>query len=260
MTPRQIINRLRVKEDKLINAYEKKYATVAYKALIEQVEHYNSKGYINELPMYHALESLYLDTTIVFCKSQFKALDNFETKSFDLFLGVWDTWIRTWALTNLSAKVKEINDTTRRHIAEVVARGVNESYTFDTIADMIIDHFKGHIGRARAKMIARTEVGNAVNMGKEKSATDWESDSGIEVYKMWIHRFAKEPRGWHYMLDDNRGYPRNYKWSVTIPRTGITDLMDRPHDPSASAGNVVNCSCVCSYVSKRFAERLNNSK
>ena len=260
MKARQVINKLRIKEGKLMDAYEKKYAALVYRAIYRQIEDYEQTQSIDDYTLFKEIEKLYLDVTPLFAKNQYKQLDSFNTaKSLELFLGVWDTWIKTWAQTNLAVKVKNINDTTRELIANIVAEGTNEGYTFDQISKQLLEYFKGDKGKNRAKMIARTEVGNAVNMGKKRSAEDWETDSGIEVYKMWIHRPSKEPRGWHYMLDDNKGYPKNHLWTVTIPK-GNTDLMDTPHDPNASAGNVINCACTVQFVSRRFAERLNRNQ
>lgn len=261
MKARTIINKLRKRDERQQIAYERKYANVVYKAILEQVKQYNSNGQLDDTILWKELEILYKDVAIFNAKQQYKDLDSTNvTKSIDLFLGLWDTWITTWANTYLANKVREINETTRSIIADITGRGANEGFTFSEIANQIIERFEGQIGQNRAKMIARTEVGNAVNMGKTKSAEDWESEAGIEVYKMWIHRPSREPRGWHYRLDDNKGYPKSHKWSVTIPKTGITDLMERPHDPNASAGNVINCFCSIVYVSKRFAERLNRNQ
>ena len=231
MKARAIINKLRKRDERQQTAYERKYAKTVYKAILDQVKDYNTKGILDDSILWKELEILYSDVFMFNAKQQYKDLDNTNVnKSVDLFLGLWDTWIKTWANTYLATKVKEINETTRSIIADITGKGTNEGFTFSEIANQIVERFEGQIGQNRAKMIARTEVGNAVNMGKKKSAEDWEKDAGIEVYKMWIHRPAKEPRGWHYQLDDNKGYPKSHKWSVTIPKTGITDIMDAPHD------------------------------
>lgn len=254
------INKLRIKESKLITAYEKKYAALVYRTINAQIEEYNETRIISDEKLFDALEELYVQVFNNSAKNQYRQLENFETKSLSLFTGLWDSWIKVWASVNLSSKVKEINDTTRRQISAIVANGVNEGLTESDIARSITKRFKSEIGKSRAKMIARTEAGNAVNMGKEKSAADWSEESGIEMMKMWIHRPSSEARGWHYTLDDNRAYPMDHKWSVLDPNTGVTDMMDRPHDTTSSAGNIINCNCIVQIVSRRFGERLNRNQ
>lgn len=254
------LNKLKIKEDRLILSYEKKYASLVYKAINKQIEQYNDTRLISDEIMYDVLKELYKHVFVSSAKNQYRQLEAFETKSISLFLGLWDSWIEVWSATNLSIKIQEINDTTRKLISKIVANGVNEGLREDDIARQITNRFKGDIGKARAKMIARTETGNAVNLGKQKSASDWSDESGVDTMKMWIHRPVKEPRGWHYKLDDNKAYPMDFKWSVTNPHTNITDMMDRPHDQNASAGNVINCVCIVNIVSKRFGERLNRNQ
>lgn len=251
------IRRIKIAEDRLIASYNKKYAPIVYKAINEQIKGYNKTFVIDPMPMHNALKEIYVGTFLSSATLQYRALKSFETKALGFFKGLWSAFINTWAEKNLATKVQEIDDTTQKHIAEIVAKGVDEGLRPEDISKNITEKFVSEIGKSRALMIAKTESGNASNMGKVKAAEDWSNESGVDTMKMWIHRPVKKARDWHAALDDNKAYPMDFQWSVTDPRTQITDLMDRPHDNNASAGNVINCQCTILVVSKRYGERLN---
>lgn len=254
----QRLNRVKLQQDRRTLAYERKYARVVRNALREQVEYASrNNGVVPDQPMYDALTDLYNTVSYDFLQFQYRVLDSrLKTKKIGLFLNPWREWITTYVFTKLAHNVAQINDTTRKKIQEAIAIGVDQGLQWDKIARLIRDKASDIASAYRAVMIARTETANAANMAKDKSKDDWKQETGETIYKLWVHRFAKEPRSWHQSLDNNRGIPEDQAFEVVNPETGTIEYMMRPHSDGASAENVVNCSCQVMYVSARFARSL----
>lgn len=254
----QRLNRVKLQQDRKTLAYERKYARIVRNALREQIEYASrNNGVVPDQPMYDALIDLYNTVAYDFLQFQYRILDSrLKTKKMSFFLNSWREWIATYVFTKLARNVTEINNTTRKKIQEAIAIGVEQGLEWGKIAQLIRDKAADIASVYRSVMIARTETANAANMAKEKSKDDWKQETGETIYKLWIHRFAKEPRSWHQALDNNRGIPEDQAFEVFNPDTGNIEYMMRPHSEGASAENVVNCSCQVMYVSERFARSL----
>lgn len=262
MTPKQKLQRVKLQMDRKVLAYERRYTKTVLRALKHQVEHAaQNMGEIPDAPMFDALKYLYETVTFDFLQWQYNVLDKrLKTKQIGFFLNTWRTWIQSYIFTSLAQRVSGINDTTRKKIQEAVAIGVDQGLEWGKIAELIRSKTADIASVYRAVMIARTETANSANMAKEKSGDDWENETGENLYKLWIHRFAKEPRSWHQNLDNDIAIPKNQKFTVYNPETGHTEMMDRPHSDGASPENVINCSCEVMYVSERFANSLKSTK
>lgn len=234
-------------EDRKAAAAEKKYATDIRKALKQQGEHFIETGEIDN-SMYPVIEDLYTTLFNEWLPRQWSQLERNVIKQTRFFRQDWIRWIRDFVMTDLLTKVTAIDETTRETLRNIVSEGASSGLSFGEISDMIRKATSGDIGRYRARMIARTEVGEAINTAKTKSSDDWEAETGTKLGKLWIHRGAKDPRDWHMMLDNGVAIPKEQTWTVTNPNTGETDNMKHPHDSSASAGNVINCGCQVIYT------------
>src|SRR5699024_12565539 len=61
----------------------------------------------------------------------------------------------------------------------ILADSLDEGVTVRSeIAKKIREKTLGAVGRRRSRMIARTEIANAGNEGKKRSAQDWSEESG----------------------------------------------------------------------------------
>ncbi|MGJ1499614.1 phage minor head protein [Sphingobacterium spiritivorum] len=257
MNNRQKLKRFILQQERKLIAYEKRYAKLIRIALLEQVEYaIENRGVIPDLPMFNALKSLYETVTFDFLQLQYNSLEREVKKDAGFFLNMWRTWIQSYVFTALAMRVSNINETTRKRIQEAIAIGVDQGLEWDVIAKLIREKVGDISSLKRAIMIARTETANSANMAKEKSSEDWERETGEVLYKLWIHRYAKEPRSWHQRLDNEVAIPKSQKFTVYNPRTGSTEYMLRPHSDGATAENVVNCSCQVIYVSESFAKNL----
>ena len=83
-------------------------------------------------------------------------------------------------------------------------------------------------------------------MGKERSAEDWSLQTSEQLFKMWIHGGAKEPRPSHIQANE------------TIVRKGdifpIDEGLRMPGDPQAPGSSTINCSCTVVFMSGRFVK------
>lgn len=263
MNPRLQLRRYANRENRKLKAYERKYAKAIYSILNSQLDeairNIQYGALFADVGMFDILSDMYKEVGVDIANDQYDALTSFKTKASNFFLNNWLDFMTNYILTNMGQRVTRINDTTRKRIQETIAIGNNLGLTTEKMAQFLRQRI-GTFNRYRSTMIARTEIAEAANIAKEKSSEDWEQETGENLYKMWIHRYAKTPRHWHEYLDNNRAIPKPEKFVVTNPKTGNTVLMDKPHDPAGGAENSVNCSCVVTYVSESYARRLNSQR
>lgn len=258
MNPKLQLRRYTRREDRLIKAYEKKYANLIYDVLNRQLdEAVRNNGIFLDVSMYDVLSGLYKEVGVTFANNQYDAFSTFKTKASNFFLDTWLDFMTNYVLQNMASRVTSINDTTRKKIQEALAAGMNVGLGTDKLAKFIKERV-GKINKYRAIMIARTEMAEAANVAKDKGADDWENESGERIYKLWIHRYANSPRHWHEDLDNDKPIPRNQPFIVSNPHTGSQVEMMRPHDHNGGAENNINCSCVILYVSEGYARSLNS--
>jgi hypothetical protein len=159
------------------------------------------------------------------------------------------------------AKVRLINETTRRMLLEEVLRGLEEGLDNFEIADRLYVRWlreapnDGPISRARTENIARTEIGAALNAGSLAGATD----VGM-THKVWSSVQDARTR-----RPDQRGYDHYTTWNpetgagahkqvrlIHEPFTVSGEQLMFPGDSSlgAGAGNLASCRCSLDYLAK----------
>lgn len=173
-----------------------------------------------------------------------RAFTGLETKSEKQ----WEDWAKQWTKKRSGEAIKQIEGTTQKQINSIMKRvreSLIEGTSVDEIASEISADFSS-IGKSRATLIARTEVGMASanstleavkslkvpNMMKEwisseddrvrngeKGGPDHESMNGVQV-----------------PLDDSFNVPPDY-------------TMDGPSDEAGGPENVCNCRCVLVFKS-----------
>ena len=238
------------RSDRLLKAYEKKYKKLLYKALQEQAKHAFEHNFEIIDTLTPVIEKLYMEVGAKAYEFQYKLLEKTTTKS--IFLNTFENWIKGYLSTIVGGRVRNINDTTRLQIKKIIEEGFIGRTLFELTAEKLQQSFS--FSAKRAMTIVRTEIGNINNEAKDRSSEDWKNVSGNELYKIWIHRGAKDPRDWHIALDSGKAIPKSQPFVVTTPN-GITDNMARPHDQAASAENNINCGCEVIYVSESYAKR-----
>lgn len=133
--------------------------------------------------------------------------------------------------------VQSITDTMREDILKVLQKAIDEGWGIDKI---VMELRSERLVVARARVIARTEIIRAANVGHSVAAKSFP----YEVDKKWSS--AKDHRTRHsHQLINNRQVEENGFFKVPIYKgdkpTGRFDEMLYPGDPEASASNTVNC-------------------
>ena len=241
--------RLVARNNRLILAYEKKYAKQIGSALQKQLRDYLKTGILSD-EITPILTDMYMNVGERFYLNQYKLLSDISQKN--LFIDAFKIWWSNYVGRVLAEKVTQINDTTLTKLQTALGDLIPQSLEFEEMASRLMKDFDFSI--QRAMMISRTEVGNSMNEAKFKGKDDIKEELGEEIWKIWIHRGSKNPRDWHLKLDDGKAIHEDAFWSVETPSSGFTEKMDRPHDSSASAENVINCGCEVMYISYSYAK------
>jgi uncharacterized protein with gpF-like domain len=145
--------------------------------------------------------------------------------------------------------VQDITETMRNDIVRALEKGIDEGMSIDQIVKQL--QADGLI-RSRARVIARTEINRATNVGHAVAA----ESLPYEVDKKWSAASDHRTRHSHRQINNHRvGETDTFKVAIYKgdKPTGRFDNMLYPGDATASAGNTVNCRCRVVYVPKRDA-------
>jgi len=157
----------------------------------------------------------------------------------------WEASVNTYLAEVGGAKIKIIDDYTKRWVRGVVTKvaqeaaeqGLGSRETAALIRNRVATRW-GEISETRALRIAQTEVNAAANWGAKAGATE----AGM-TRKFWISA-----------MDPPRVRPEHLALNGAEP-IGIDELfnvggslMDRPSDPNGSPGQVINCRCQMGFL------------
>jgi uncharacterized protein with gpF-like domain len=160
-----------------------------------------------------------------------------------------EAWIREvikYLQLHLLGFVQDITDTMRADILNILQKGIDEQLSIPQIVKNLTS--TGLI-QARAKVIARTEIVRAANVGHSIAARSFP----YEVNKKWSAANDHRTRHSHvyinaHMVDENDYFKVPvYKGKVQIG----WDEMLYPGDSNAHASNTINCRCRVIYEPKR---------
>jgi nicotinamide mononucleotide adenylyltransferase len=126
-------------------------------------------------------------------------------------------------------------DTSFNEIQKAIQTAFDQNYTQEAIAKEILKVKK--MSPVRARMIARTEIGNAANYATLEQAKAYEIELGLKMKKKWIAALDERTRPDHRAMISHPSIPLNELFSV-----GLTK-MSRPNDPAGGAKQVCNCRC-----------------
>lgn len=240
--------------------YELFAERVVYRALRETIKPILD-DYDNPLsmePIEKAIMNLYVFIGSDSAKKEYDRLsieEPVKAAPSDFFLNTWRRWMTNYVQLNLGKMIVDITSNTRDTINKAIAKGAEEGLTRGQISKLIEKETLGEIGKRRARVIARTEGMTAANEGKTRSSDDWEKERGTRLYKLWIHSGSPNERSWHVEMDSRPPIPKEDKFVVTNPNTGVTSYMDFPAEVNAPAVERIQCNCVVVYMSERKARR-----
>jgi hypothetical protein len=231
-----------------LKRYERLGVKIFTEALKEQ-----AKPVVPLLPMQDAYVKFYQAVFVDSATKEFNRIrqDNREKKFLpdNFFVSTWLEFIKNWVIQNLGQLIFDVTDTSQKKVNEIVAKGIEDGLTPRQIEELLVDQIPD-IKRARA--IARTESTRAYNEGKRQSAIQWANQTGTQLWKLWIHGGAKEPRIQHIQAQNK---PIRFDQPFVFFTNGVQVLMDKPGDLNGGAAQTINCSCVVVYVSESYARR-----
>jgi hypothetical protein len=146
----------------------------------------------------------------------------------------------------LDKAVWPVSQTTRDQILAVLEQGQREGWGYERIASELRDP---QMTLWRARMIVRTETLKASDIGRKLAA----DKSTYEVSKEWVSANDHRTRHSHRAVDGNM-IEQEAKFAVPVYKGKIqigVEMMTGPGDPTASAGNVINCRCTAALVPTR---------
>lgn len=165
----------------------------------------------------------------------------------------WDDWAERFIEKRTGQAITEVIGTTRKKVVSTVKRLVQEAVidgrTNEEIASELSEEIS-NISKARARTIAKTEVGMASANASIEAVRSLQLPSMV---KEWIS--AQDDR----VRDDENhadhaamdGEEAELDEKFTVPPD--TD-MDGPGDPSAPPEQVINCRCVLGFKSRNNGE------
>lgn len=153
----------------------------------------------------------------------------------------------------LDQLTQEITDTTIEDIRKILTRAELEGQTLNEIINYIED--LGYT-QYRGERIARTETTKASGVGSMVGALS----TGLQTVKEWIsvqdRRTRQKPKDQfdHFHMD---GVTVGMDEYFFVPsKLGAAEQMLYPGDPTASAGNLVNCRCTMGFDVLRDANGI----
>jgi uncharacterized protein with gpF-like domain len=230
----------------------KRYERLGVKIFTEALK-LQARENVPLLPMQEAYIKFYQAVFLDSATKEFNRIrqDNREKKFLpdNFFVSTWLEFIKNFVILNLGQLIFDVTDNTQNKVNEIVAQGIKEGLNPKQIEERLLREIPD-IKRARA--IARTEATRAYNQGKKKSAQDWANQTGVNLWKLWIHGGAKEPRIQHILAQDK---PIRFDQPFVFNTNGVQVLMDIPGDLNGGPAQTINCSCVVVYVSESYARR-----
>lgn len=244
-----------------MNRLEKKYIRRVYNALVSQVDKFiedmQTNGLQSATNRLHVsvagneeigpvIQDMHKDAGLYFGKKTYyeirrSARHKIEKAGFGLSQD-WLNAIIAFFRDEYFILVKDISETTKDQIFRVLSKAAEEGLSNDDIVKQLQ---APEINAARARLIARTELGKGAFFGRKLAA----DDSEWETEKEWIAANDHRTRHSHRAVDGDV-VDLDGKFAVSTPKGG-TDYMLGPGDPTASAANICNCRCSSATRAKR---------
>jgi hypothetical protein len=155
----------------------------------------------------------------------------------------FNTIIMQWLNDTAGLRIVSVHQTLIDSIISVIAQGYNDNLSVADITRNLQNKFGWY--KSQALRIARTETTTATNYGTVLAS----EQSEYELEKTWIsvqdNRTRRPPNSVYDHLDMN-----GVKVDADKPFFTSGEEIMYPGDPSAKAGNVINCRCKVVFTVK----------
>lgn len=155
----------------------------------------------------------------------------------------FESIIQAWINSNLGYRIVSVHQTLIDSIIAVIAKGYEDNISVADITRNLQNKFGWY--KAQALRIARTETTTATNYATVVAA----QNSDFVLEKTWIsvqdNRTRRPPKSVYDHLDMN-----GVKVALNQPFFTSGEEIMYPGDPTAKAGNVINCRCKVVFTVK----------
>jgi len=187
---------------------------------------------IQDTPMRRAYSNIYATVGAQFAFDSYRALKSgtpaLELK--ELTENQWNGFMREWIALHGVERMNGVTETTIRRLRVALQDGITRGESIQDVSRRIVSTGSGIADMARARVIARTEIISASNVGSLKGAMD----TGVAFNKEWLATMDDRTRDSH-IAADGQEVDQNGTFVV-----GGEPLL-YPGDINASPGNVINC-------------------
>lgn len=152
-------------------------------------------------------------------------------------ISLWRRLLNDFITVRIAGRITEVNTTTRKRIAFLIEKGIEEGLGASEVATLIRKD-RGY-NRNRSLAIARTETVTAGNQGKYLAAVS----SPYVKMKKWIPVEDSRTRLSHLDMEDRPFVELDQPFYVANA-DGFLEQAQYPGDSSLSASNVIQCRCV----------------
>lgn len=242
--------------------YENKYRKKIY-AYLQSVNYAAAKAYesgqftydIKEDRLERIYKQLYTEVTLNEGKLQWQEFDDPKQKDLmDVLAGLlsdgesvpirlWRSLMQDFITTRIAGRITDVTQTTRKRIAVLIERGINEGLGADEVARMIRKD-RG-FNQNRSLAIARTETITSANQGKYLAAIS----SPFVKMKKWLPTNDSRTRLSHKDFLD-RPFVEMEQLFFVANAQGFLEEARYPCDSTLSASNTVNCRCIIVFKNK----------
>lgn len=191
---------------------------------------------IVEEPMYKKFNYIYKEAGGDFAQDIY---DNFHGGDMKY---TFDKYMESYVLNNCGERITSITNMSKEVAKKIINKTIADNGTMGggELGREIARELKkngARIAQWRSRMIARTEVATASNVGQHAGALQ----TGQAMLKTWNHNStSKDSRISHEHMDGTT-IPIDQMFNVD----GV--MMQTPCDPSAPAEHTINCNCGLTY-------------
>lgn len=141
-------------------------------------------------------------------------------------------------------RITDVTERTRKATVETLAAGRGRNDSIDQIRRAL--EADPGFSRARAAVIARTEVHTAGSAASDLAAEAVAQETGVALRREWISAEDDRTRSAHADADGQvRAFGESFEFDD--PSIGKYTLM-HPGDPTGPAGGTINCRCALGYL------------
>lgn len=244
------------------NKYKKKYYAYLQAVNKSAADAYESGSMAYDI--YNArleaiYKQLYTDVTIQEAEIQWYEFDDMSIKQQkDLIdalasvfantdsvpINMWRSLLNDFITVRISGRITEVIQTTRKRIAYLIEKGIEEGLGARDVARTI--RKDTGFNRNRSLAIARTETITSANQGKYLAAMS----SPYVKQKKWLPTIDKRTRATHRAMSDVPYVDLTQEFYLQDMKTGALEPAQYPCDSRLSAGNTVSCRCIIIFKNK----------